>query len=310
MSYTYLSQVSLGALRAVLSVADAGSFRRAAESLHVAQPSVSRKIAQLEDRLGCRLFERNSASVTLTRAGQLLVARLPALLAELDQTLGDAGKAALGLAGAIRVGFSEAAMSSFLPPLLRQVKRECAGCEIELIEATSNEIAAGVAENRMDVGFSLSAPDDPRLDRVALPSEAVGVVLPDDHPLATAASLSLSDLRDERFILFPRHVNARLYDRMIECCMASGFSPRIDHQVTPRSRAIAMVAAGEGIATISARLQHQCVPGTVYRPLAPPAPSIEFTMLLRSGTDTHWSRVMRNCAGRLEPQPAGAIEAG
>ncbi|MFA9462390.1 LysR family transcriptional regulator [Thiohalorhabdus methylotrophus] len=299
MQWKYLSRVQLGELEAAAAVARTLSFRAAAEALRIAQPSVSRKVAHLEDTLGCRLFERDRVSVQLTPAGRMLTDRLPELFQALEQCLSESADAGHGITGTVRIGFSEAAMSSFLPPLLRAVKRACTGCSLELTEAASNEVAEGVRTRRFDAGFALARPRDPELDVTPLPSEPVGVVLPDDHPLAERSVLGLADLRDEAFILFPRPVNPHLYDRMIVCCAEFGFSPRVALEVTPRSKAIAMAAAGEGIATIPERLRHQCLPGTVYRRLAPPAPEIEFSMLVRTETRAEWLEVMHRHVAAL-----------
>src|ERR1700741_5361579 len=95
---------TLRQLQYVVAVADALSFRRAAERCHVSQPSLSAQLAQLEDALGGRLFERDRRRVLLTAAGRVLIERMRRVLMESDDRVEAAQRAGDPLAGTMRVG--------------------------------------------------------------------------------------------------------------------------------------------------------------------------------------------------------------
>jgi DNA-binding transcriptional LysR family regulator len=102
----------------------------------------------------------------------------------------------------------------------------------------------------------------------------IGVVLPAEHRLSEHKTVAFSQLKDENWILFPRSANSVLYDEIISCCHQAGFSPQIVDEVSPRQRAVALVACGAGITTMTEQRKHLCLEGTVFRLLRSPQPSI------------------------------------
>ncbi|MEX2516747.1 MAG: LysR family transcriptional regulator [Gammaproteobacteria bacterium] len=279
-------------LRSFLVIAERLSFRRAAEELHIAQPALSRQIAQLESALGYKLFSREKRRTSLTHAGNHLLKELPPVLEKLQQTLEQTGKVAAGHTVSLKLGYSGAAMSSFLPIIVRKIHGQLSNCDFDFVEETSDKLIEGVISSRLDAGFILYRPENPLLNVQPIRSEPVGVILPDNHSLASRKQVPLGKLKNETLIMFPRRMNPVLYDEIIAACHKAGFSPKAIREVAPRSVAIGLVAAGAGIATIASSLQHTCVRGTCYKPLAPPAPSICFSCITRTGQSGEWVNLL------------------
>lgn len=294
MSNSYHLKYDLRQLRTFIAIAERLSFRQAAEDLHIAQPALSRQIAQLEAAFGYQLFNRAKQRIRLTPAGEYLYKQLPSALDNLQTTIDQTLKVASGHVVSLRLGYAGAAMSSFLPEIIRQIRQQLPECGFEFTEDTSDKTIESVISGRLDIGFILYCPDNPLLTTLPICCEPIGLILPDDHPLASHEQLSLEDLKNETLILFPRSMNPSLYDEIIFACQKVGFSPRSIREVAPRSMAVGLVAAGEGVATIASSQQHMCVKGTCYRPLTSPAPQIRFSCITRADQTGEWLEMLNN----------------
>lgn len=276
-----------------MAIVEERGFRKASVKLHIAQPALSRKIAQLEDAVGCLLFNREKRQITLTPAGEYLYRKLPMALGQLAEAVHETQLVATGRAASLRFGFSSAAMSAFLPAIIRHIQTNLAHCEFSFVEATSDELIGGVVSNRLDAAFILYRPNHDLLHTIPIKSDRTGLILPDDHPLTRRKRIAIKDLENERLILFPRKTNPVMYDDIIACCQQAGFSPTNIIETAPRSTAIGLVAAGQGIATIAESLKHTCVTGTTFRPLVQPAPVINYSCIVRKETEGEWLFLLR-----------------
>ena len=273
----------LAHLRAFVAVFEAGHFGRAAGTLHLAQPALSKRIAVLERQLGVGLFERGSRGVRPTPAARVLYPKATDLLTRFGDAVAVTRAAGAGRAGRLRIGYVDAAASVFLPAGMRRLRREFPDLEISLRAGASGALVEALAAGHLDVVFVLFAPPDPALHALALDTDPVRVLLPDDHPLAAIEPLTLSALADADWILFPRELNPHFHDLLIAACDRAGFSPRVVAEVSPRQNAVARVAAGEGVTFLSAGLAHLAMPGTVHRARAPPTPEIPFYRVTAAG---------------------------
>ena len=281
-------------LRSFLVIADELSFRKAAERLHVAQPALTRQIAQLEDSLSCQLFDRQKRKIQLTPAGVFLQNKVPYLLDMLSETALQTRAIAEGCSVKLRLGFSSAAMSCFLPRIIRYLQSELQGSEFEFVEDTSDKLISGVLNEQLDAAFILHCPDNPDLRVLPIRSDDIGVILPDDHVLSEQASVEISALKAETLILFPRATNPAMYDDILGHCHNAGFSPKTIIETAPRSTAIGLVAARQGVATIAESLQHSCISGTVYRPLKGSGPKVNYSAITRKGISGRWLELLES----------------
>lgn len=279
-------------LRSFLIIAEELSFRKAATRLHIAQPALTRQIAQLEEHLGCQLFDRENRQIRLTPAGEYLQAKLPQLLELLSETAVQTRAVAEGITVKLRLGFSSAAMSSFLPGVIRHLQSNLQGCEFEFVEDTSDKLIQGVVSEQLDAAFILYRPVHPELEMMPIRADNIGVILPDDHKLATKKTVMFKDLENETLILFPRSTNSAMYDDILGHCHNAGFSPKAIVETAPRSTAIGLVAARQGVATIAESLQHSCISGTVYRPLQEGGPKVHYSATVRKGRRGRWLELL------------------
>lgn len=258
-----------------LEVARQLHFRKAAEALAVAQPALSRQIAQLEAAVGAELFVRSRRRVELTPAGRALAKRIEPVLRSLAAAGREVQALTRGEEGHIRVAFTGLAMATVLPGILREFSRRFPGIRLELNESPSTAQLVALQAGELGCGFfHPGATPTPGLRTRLLLRERNGILLPSGHALAKQEknSLKLSQLADTPFVLFPRSHNPSFYDRVLSACANAGLTPRIAEEVWPRANGIGLVRAGLG-ATFITPSEAKNLPGdVVFRPLAGPAP--------------------------------------
>ena len=258
-------------------------FRKAAEALAIAQPSLSRQIAQLEAALGVRLLNRSSRRVELTPAGAALVERIEPVLAALMRVPADLRAVAEGRVGRLRVAFTGLAMATVLPDILRGFHRRFPEIRLELNESPTVLQVAGLRAGEIDCGFFHPDGPTPGIDTTLLLRERNGVLLPADHPLRAKKSVRLKDLGGTPFVLFPRANNPGFYDRVLAAFASSGVAPRIAEEVWPRSNGVGLVRAGVGATFASPSDAKHLPKEVVFRKLIGPSPESRLVVGWRSG---------------------------
>lgn len=247
-------------------------FRKAAETLAVAQPALSRQIAQLESFLGAPLFLRSRRRVELTPAGRALNERVVPLLRALAGVPAELRALAQGRTGRVRVAFTGLAMATVLPGIVREFQRRFPGIRVELNESPTSAQLAALQAGDLDCGFFHPDAPTPGLQTRILLREKNGILLPADHALARRPSLRLRDLAAVPFVLFPRAHNPGFYDRVLAAFARTGVTPHIAEEVWPRANGVGLVRSGLG-ATFMCPSEAKFLPSeVVFRPLAGPAP--------------------------------------
>lgn len=247
-------------------------FRKAAEALAIAQPALSRQIAQLELALGTPLLTRSRRRVELTPAGKILLERLEPVLRTLSGLPAHVRAMAEGQTGHVRVAFTGLAMATVLPEILREFSRKHPGIHIELNESPTAAQLLALQDSEIACGFFHPDAPTPGLHTHVLLRERNGVLLPADHPLAGKAKLKLRDLAATPFVLFPRAFNTGFYDRILAAFSRAGVTPRIAEEVWPRANGIGLVRAGLGVTFITPSEAKQLPPDVKFRDLIGHAP--------------------------------------
>ncbi len=148
-----MREINLDRLRTLLTVADLGSFAAAAKALHLAPPTVTLHVAQLEGRLGARLLHRAPAGVTATSAGSLLIDKARRLLAEADDLLQAVQRQVAARGGRVRLGASTGALAHLLPQALEALAAQHPEIDVQVAVMTSEEALARLAAGSLDVGI-------------------------------------------------------------------------------------------------------------------------------------------------------------
>lgn len=190
-------------LRLFMAIIDEGSLNRAAQVVNMTQPTLSRLVAEMERKLGQRLFERNAKGMLPTAAGELLIPYARLILHEMDQA-DEALQALRGLQrGAVRVGAVAAIARTILPPAVAQLLAQSPGLRVSLLEAPDDQIVTALLQRKIDVMFSGALPPT---EGVSIMSECIfdnafTVFCSADHPLAKRQAVTLADVLDERWTM-------------------------------------------------------------------------------------------------------------
>jgi DNA-binding transcriptional LysR family regulator len=265
-------------LRQLVSFAEVSrlkSYRAAAARLNIAQPAISRQIQALEESLGLALFDRNNRRVILTKAGEWLNQELGMVLSRLNQIETIKQNVSADPSGCVlRIGDAGGATAEILAPALQILRKRYPQLKATFYQNNSSGFFEDLLDARVDCAFPMLASDHLDLVSHQVLTHRIGVVLPVEHRLSQYKNVAFALLKDEHWILFPRVANPVLYDEIISCCHQAGFSPQIVDEVSPRQRAVALVACGAGITTMTEQRKHLCLEGTVFRLLRSPQPSI------------------------------------
>lgn len=240
-------------LEAFVAVAEELHFGRAAQRLNMAQSPLSQTIRRLETSIGAELFERNTRSVSLTPAGSALLPRAYRVLQDLTLATSAARAAAGAVHGSVRVGFSGAFNHLTLPVLARAIQRDLPDVDLELVSRIgTGEGISRIRNGTLDIAFvGLPVKADDIRTRLIAKTE-LGAVVPVDHPLADARSISAAQLKDDDFLAMPMDGSSSMADALMRTCLAAGFSPNVRTEVTDPYIMLTFIAAGLGV-TIVAR---------------------------------------------------------
>lgn len=148
-----MREISLDRLRTLVEVADRSSFADAARALHLAPPTVSLHIAELESRVGAPLLSRKRGEVRPTAIGEAMVERARRLLADAEQALDDIQRQVQGLSGRVRLGASTGAIAHLLPQALEVLRQDHPGIDVQVAVLTSQETLAGLTDGALDIGL-------------------------------------------------------------------------------------------------------------------------------------------------------------
>lgn len=287
-------------LRYFAAVAEELHFGRAARKLHISQPPLSMQIRALEEELGVTLLNRTQRSVSLTQAGNALLAEAKHILARVDQAILTTKRAGRGEIGELLVGFISVADYNVLPEVLREFRRRFPLVNLTLREATTDAQLRDLIAGRIDVGFVLPPVNEPALESVAILREPLIAALPEKHPLARKpGKLALEKLKDAPFILFPRSNAPGLYDDIVSCCKAAGFSPRVEQEAIQMQTIVSLVSAELGVALIPASMMHLRRTGVIYKELRGGSPPMEIHLVWRRGDDLPALRVFVDVATQV-----------
>ena len=267
--------MELKQLRIFIAVAEELHFGRAAERMHMAQPALSAQVRGLEERLGVKLFERTTRTVSLTRAGEVF---LPEALATVAQAEAAAAAArSVGAAGGdmLKIGGVDSATAGILPDVIRRFRRTSPDVELKVFEMLSGPAIHGLSNKSLDIGFVRNPPkEDYLLSRHVL-TEPMVAILPVDHPAADMEAVPTSLIAAEPLVIPARSHRPILFDLVHAYFAERGFDPNIAQEANERHTIIAMVAAGLGVSVVPRWVQSLHHDAVVYRPLEDGGPLVD-----------------------------------
>lgn len=267
-------------LRTFVSVARHAHVSRAARELHMAQPAVSRQIRELERECGgVALIEKFGRNVRLTEAGEALLIHAQSILAEVaaaESTM----RERLGLtAGRVSIGTPPSVGLHLLPDALAKFHRAYPAIELRIQQAGTAQLLHQLDMGEIDIAVVTLPIPSRGHDIVPLFVEPLVAVYHVGHPLAQRSEISISELSDEAFLLYPS--GYEMHEVIIKACREAGFIPKIVLDGGDVAILLRLAAAGLGIAIVP-KLTIQGFNDIVATPIVKPNLSRSMALVTRS----------------------------
>lgn len=243
-------------LHAFVAIAERGSFQHAAAHLNLSQTALSHRIRKLEEDLGVKLLSRTTREVSLTQAGLTLLPRVKETIEGLAGSLDELRRAGRSRQETLAIGCLPTVASGRLPHALQIFQEQHPDVFVRIYDNSASEIAELVQSGAVEFGITMVAAHRWDFDIELLIKDSFVLVCPEDHPMASHASLSWSDLADEPLI----RISARAGNRIIidDALGSRRESQRWRFEVQHIQTAVALVRTGVAL-TVVPRLSVETV---------------------------------------------------
>ena len=271
-------------LRYFVAVGEEQHYGRAAKSLRVAQPALSRQIQDLEQEIGFRLFDRLPRGVKINEAGKLFLNDARRILQEINDATARAKRIASGLAGTLRIGFVQSmSWRGIVPDSFRRFRKLQPDAELQLKPSSSSEQLHAIQSGSLDAGFVFAPPNTAReLAQFQIGLLNVVLAVPAGHALTKIKRLRLRDLIDAPFVWFPRRVSPHFFDRLMAKCVRGGLkAPRIVQEASDEVVILSLVACRVGVAFVSSASRGRLPPGVELMPVTDLNVQLPFALVWR-----------------------------
>lgn len=241
----------------------------AALNLHVAQSAVSRQIFNLESELGVDLFIRDGRNVRLTPIGKVFLDHMEQAVKVIENAKREVEEYLDPEKGVVRIGFPSSLAHYTLPTVISAFREKYPEVKFHLKQGSFHDLTDSVVKGDIDMALLGPLPKHEKVKGTILFTENIVALLPTNHPLAGKRELSLSQLKNDSFILFPQGFVLR--DLIVNACQQIGFKPQVSFEGEDIDSIKGLVSAGLGVTLIPEITVVDCLPrSTVMLPVIEP----------------------------------------
>ncbi len=285
-----------------LAVAEEGHFGRAAARLGLSQPPLTAQIQALEAELGVRLLERTRKGARPTREGEALLPIIRRLAEDAKQVENLARELRAGRHAPMALACVTSALFDFLPPLVRALRAAQPDAAISVQEMDTADAVEALRRGEVDIALARLDRERAPLKVLRLGDETMVVAIPEGHRLLQRdGPLPLGALAEEPLVSLPRSISPAYFDRLVTACRDAGFEPRAVREVGSAMAQLAFVAAGLGVALVSAGMAGLRPPGVAFRELLKPVQTIGVSLVWNAERESEGARAAVAIAKELFP---------
>ncbi|ABM57119.1 LysR family transcriptional regulator [Verminephrobacter eiseniae] len=238
----------LSDMRAFVAVADLGSFRAAAQTLHISQPALSRRVEKLEQAMGFRLFERTTRKVELSAIGRSFVPKARHVLSELENALLGMTDMSDRLRGQVTVACVPSSVPHLLAGAVEAFQRKFPRIRVRLIDETATEILLAVVRSEADFGVSYWGAQEPDLEFQGLVQEPFVLACLPGHPLARKRRVKWAELAQHDCVTLPPGTGNRM---LIDQALSTvAYPPRWTCEARHVPALLSLIEAGVGVGAV------------------------------------------------------------
>lgn len=257
--------IELRQLRYLIAAAEAGSFSRAARTLNIKQPTLSRHILEIEKRLGLVLFDRKTRGATLTPNGTIYLRTARRIVGEFEELNAWVLAARNGHAGKLAVGFYTSFSAGNLRASLTSFTESYPEIEVRGFERDRDALLAGIENGLLDIAIMIGEAQYRGLASRPFWSERILVAIPEDHRLVSQERIHWPDLARERFLLTERDPGPETRNMLLGRLGMPGHMPEIEMNDVGRDTLLSVIALGGHISVVAESALGIQVPGVVFR---------------------------------------------
>ena len=262
-------------LRYFVAVAEDLSFTKAAAKLHLAQPSLTRQIRNLEEELGVRLLNRSKSQVALSEEGRSFLVDARRILALATESILSVQRLSRGEQGQLNIAYLSNSDFELLPETLGAFRQTFPHVALNLFDMAPAEQLRALEARKIDLGFVGLPPPavSGHLQWECIARHRTVVVLPSKHPLARKPQVNLRELKAMFFVGMSEKTHPGFRHWLSETCQQADFSPRILQDAELEPALMTFVAEGLGVSLAREHIKKLPHPGVAFRPLTPPVKS-------------------------------------
>lgn len=263
-----IKNIELDSLFQTLVVAEQGSLHKAASLLGVKTSTLSRRIHELEARIGVSLFQRHRHGVRPTDAGKIFFENMQRIESDLDSALINARAAGRGESGWLRIGLYVSLSTGPLRDALLAYAERFPDVEISVVDESRRSLMERLNSGSLDIIIVNGQVRHGALDVLPLWTEDILVAMPDGHPLSRQDAITWDDLRHERVLFSSRDPGPELRNALIAGQGGVGILPTILQTSADRDAVIGFVALRRSVTLLHASSAGVVHPGVIYRKLS------------------------------------------
>ncbi|WP_270935934.1 LysR family transcriptional regulator [Falsiroseomonas oryzae] len=285
-----------------LAVAEEGHFGRAAARLGISQPPLTAQIQALEKELGVQLLERTGKGARPTREGEALIPLARRLAQDAGELESLARELRAGRHAPVAIACVTSALFDYLPPLVRALQAARPDAAVSVRELDTTDAVEALRRGEVDLALLRLEHDRHPVKLRPLGRDVLAAALPSGHPLAGSESpLPLGMLADEPLLILPRGISPAYSDAMVAACRAAGFTPRVVREVGSAMAQLGFVAAGLGVALVSAGMARLRPPGVAFRELEGPVHAVGVALAWNAERESEVTRLALDFAEMIFP---------
>ncbi|MCU9998356.1 DNA-binding transcriptional regulator OxyR [[Pasteurella] aerogenes] len=290
-------------LEYLVALAEHKHFRRAADSCHVSQPTLSGQIRKLEDELGIILLERTSRKVLFTQSGLLLVDQAKTVLREVKLLKEMASNQGKEMTGPLHIGVIPTIGPYLLPYIVPVLKQSFPDLELFLYEAQTHQLLEQLETGRLDCAILASVAETEPFIEVPIFNEKMLLAISDNHPWANETAIKMEKLKGcEMLMLDDGHC---LRGQALGYCFTAGAKENPHFQATSLETLRNMVSANAGMTLMPelAVLSEGNRTGVRYIPCLSPEPSRAIALIYRPGSPlrNRYERIANSISQAIQP---------
>jgi len=275
--------ITLKEIKYFVAVSEELNFRKAAKKLNISQPPLSKQIKILEEKLNLRLFERSKRGVKITLAGNDFLKNCYDIKFKINNSIESAKKIDKGELGNLKIGFSTLASFFILPKTISNFLKIYPNVELQLKEMRTEKIITDLKEKKIDIGFAGKKVVDKDIKSLSLFSEDIVLALNKKNKLKNKKKISVKDIKNEKFILFPKSKGSLgIYDKIIEFCKKANFKPTVIQEAYEIEVILGLVSGGLGVALIPENSGLIKLNNVIIKKFSEKSPTSEIYLIMRN----------------------------